>query len=294
MMTFSVTQVRVAFECPRLFYVNYHFRGQTLFVPTDYSKGLGTLFYQLAEKLIYTAKHNSQFTKLFLPESEQLDVEEITLRIQQLFYKLVFFPIIKKDIQQNNSKLIHIYYQVWQGIIQLIGHWVTLLIKNRSFCQPDVLLKKTFTAEEIRLEHIFTLPNENQIKLIGRLDSLIYDFQKRRYCVVEYKTYQPSDLAAQLAQVALYSYMLKKTKSIATPVNSSVQQVLPTFQEYYYAWEDLENTVYQLIPHKLQQMQNWIKWQQNTLNPPPTAIKSHLCEICPQQATCQQFFIEQL
>jgi S-DNA-T family DNA segregation ATPase FtsK/SpoIIIE len=88
--------------------------------------------------------------------------------------------------------------------------------------------------------------------------------------------------------------MLKKTKNIPTPVNSSVQQVLPDFQDYYYTWEDLENTVYQRIPHKLQQMQNWIIWQQNTINPPPAAIKSHLCEICPQQTTCQQFFADRV
>ncbi|PSF32476.1 hypothetical protein C7H19_21510 [Aphanothece hegewaldii CCALA 016] len=290
MITFSVTQVRVAFECPRLFYLNYHFRGQTLFVPSAHIKGIGSLFHQLAEKLIDTAKHNSQFAILFVPESDKLDVEDITAQFQQLFYQFVFFPILQKEIQQNHSKLIHKYYQIWQGIIPLIRHWVTLLIKNRSFCKPDVLLKKTFTAEEIRLIHLFTLPKGNKIQLIGRLDSVIYDFPKRRYCVVEYKTYQPSDLAAQLAQVALYSYMLKETKNLSTPVNSSVHQVLPTFQEYYYPWEELENTVYQLIPHKLQQMQNWITWKQNTSSPPPPAIKSNLCDICPQQTTCQQFF----
>jgi S-DNA-T family DNA segregation ATPase FtsK/SpoIIIE len=289
--TFSVTQVKVAFECPRLFYLNYHFKGQTLFVPPEHPKGIGYLFHQLAEKLIHTAKHNSEFTKLFLLESEQLNLEKIAFQIQQLFYELVFFPILQKAIQKKDLELIQKYYQIWQGIIQLIRYWVILLIRNRSFCQPNVLLQKTFAAEEISLEHIFNLPNGNQVKVIGRFDSLIYDFEKRRFCLVEYKTYQPIDLAAQLAQVALYSYMFKETKNNSTPIDSSVHQVLPTFNEYYYSWEELEKTVYQLIPHKLQQMQNWLTWKQDNLNPPPAAIKSDLCNICPQQATCQQFFL---
>ena len=42
----------------------------------------------------------------------------------------------------------------------------------------------------------------------GKLDSLVFDGETNRLCVVEYKTYAPTDPTAQLAQVALYSYML--------------------------------------------------------------------------------------
>ena len=44
--SFSVTNVRVAIECPRLFYLTQRFGGQTMFVPSN-AAGIGTIFHQL-------------------------------------------------------------------------------------------------------------------------------------------------------------------------------------------------------------------------------------------------------
>jgi S-DNA-T family DNA segregation ATPase FtsK/SpoIIIE len=105
---------------------------------------------------------------------------------------------------------------------------------------------------------------------------------------VDYKTYEPVDPSAQLAQVALYSYMLEKEKGLL--VDSEVYCVLPEFKEYHYSWEQLEETVHQLIPHKLQQMRQWLSWKSPLPNPPTPTTQPRLCEICPQQEKCQTFF----
>ncbi|MBF2078587.1 MAG: PD-(D/E)XK nuclease family protein, partial [Synechococcales cyanobacterium T60_A2020_003] len=115
-----------------------------------------------------------------------------------------------------------------------------------------------------------------------------YDFEQHRLCVVEYKTYQPVDQSAQLAQVALYSYMLKE--HIGVPINSAVYSVLPDLRELTFTWDELKNTVHQMIPHKLLQMRQWVNWQQGQPDPPPPTSQSYLCEICPQQTKCQTFF----
>ncbi len=107
--------------------------------------------------------------------------------------------------------------------------------------------------------------------------------------MVEFKTYQPVDPSAQLAQVALYSYMLSCKSKV--PVDSAVYCVLPEFKEYHYSWEQLESTVHQLIPYKLQQMQQWLTWEPPHPNPPPSTTQPDLCEICPQQQKCQTFFV---
>jgi S-DNA-T family DNA segregation ATPase FtsK/SpoIIIE len=119
---------------------------------------------------------------------------------------------------------------------------------------------------------------------------LIYNFELKRLCVVEFKTYQPVDPSAQLAQVALYSYMLWQKKKI--PIDSAVYCVSPEFKEYQYSWEQLENTVHQLIPYKLQQMQEWLTWEPPNPNPPPSTTQPHLCEICQEQHKCQTYFVE--
>jgi S-DNA-T family DNA segregation ATPase FtsK/SpoIIIE len=164
-----------------------------------------------------------------------------------------------------------------------------LLVSNRRYCSAAELLSKTFLAQELSVQHQFTLPDGSQQLVRGRFDSLLYDFEQHRLCVVEYKTYQSLDQSAQLAQVALYSYMLKER--VGVPINSAVYSVLPELKELTFSWDELEHTVHQLIPHKLLQMQQWVAWQQGQPEPPPPASQPHLCQICPQRTKCQTFFL---
>ena len=96
------------------------------------------------------------------------------------------------------------------------------------------------------------------------------------------------DPSAQLIQVALYSYTIGQQKQV--PVDAAVYCVLPEFKVHDYSWEQLAETVHQLIPYKLQQMRQWLNWKPPQPDPPPPTTQSHLCEICPQQQKCQTFF----
>jgi DNA segregation ATPase FtsK/SpoIIIE, S-DNA-T family len=284
---FSVTKVRVAFECPRLFYLAHHFGGKTMFLPPDRLNGIGSAFHKLANEFIGVTKREPQFQSLFEPPAQQLNVEAIASEMQQLFYKLAFFPYLQATIKENPTQATALH-QIWQALTRLIRHWAELLVKNRRYCRPDALIRSTLIAGELKLEHNFTLPDGSQQRLIGKLDSLVFDFEQPRLCVVEFKTYEPADPSAQLAQVALYSYLLWQKKKV--PVDSAVYCVLPEFKEYHYSWEQLEHTVHQLTPHKLQQMRQWLTWEPPQPNPPPPTTQPHLCQICPQQEKCQTFF----
>ena len=280
---FTATKVRVAFECPRLFYLHQHFGGNTLFLPREAGTGIGKAFHQFADKFVNLAQKSHQFQTLFEPPAEKLNVEEIALQMQQLFYRLTFYPYLNQQPNQTEALL-----QIWQGLIGIIRRWAELLVINRRYCSGETVISKTFVqTENKKLEHNFTLPDGKQHLVTGEFDCLIYNFELQRHCIVEFKTYQPADTSAQLAQVSLYSYMLKQKKNL--PVDSAVYCVLP-FKEYYYSWEQLENTVHSLIPHKLQQMRQWLTWESGQINPPPATIQPHLCQICPQQEKCQTFF----
>jgi len=283
----SVTKVRVAFECARLFYLAHRFGGKTMFLPANYPKGIGSVFHKLAEEFIYIAKREPQFQALFEPPLEQLNEEVIASEMQQLFYQLKFFPYLQTTIKENPSQAMALN-QIWQALIHLIKHWAKLLVKNRGYCLAETVINNTLISGEIKLDYEFTLPDGSQQKIIGRLDSLVRDYDNQRLCVVEFKTYHPLDPSAQLAQAALYSYLLWQKTKIA--VDSAVYCVLPEFKEYYYSWEQLENTVHQLTPYKLQQMQKWLTWEPPQPNPPPPTTQPHLCEICPQQEKCQTYF----
>ncbi|MDJ0532939.1 MAG: DNA translocase FtsK [Xenococcaceae cyanobacterium MO_207.B15] len=289
--SFSVTDVRVAFECPRLFYLNKHFGGKTLFTPTSSSLGIGNTFHKLANEFITTVKQEPQFKDLFEPSAKQLKLEAVASQMQDIFYSVVFFPNYLQPTIQTKPDLAPALNQIWQGLRNLIQQWTQLLIKNRAYSNADEIFDRTFVSTESKLEFDFNLPDGTQQSIVGRLDCLIYDYSKGRPCVVELKTYAPVDPSAQLAQVALYSYMIQQLKKV--PVDSAVYCVLPEFKEYHYAWSELETNLHQVIPFKLQQMQQWLEWQPSQPDAPPPTSNSALCSICPQQKKCQSFFTDE-
>jgi DNA segregation ATPase FtsK/SpoIIIE, S-DNA-T family len=280
MSSFSVTKVRIAFECPRLFYFGHRFGGKTQFKAPQKSIGIGVTFHHLAEKFIVSLQ-DSRFHTLFEASPEELQADIIAKQMQKLFYETIFFPYIKNLNAKESQK-------VWQAFEIIINKWTYLLIANRKYCSSEKLFRKTFITEEYQLKYTFNLPDRSQKKVTGRLDSLIFNFEKNRLCVVDYKTYEPVDLSGQLAQVALYSYMLYKHKGVL--VDAAVYSVFPEFKEYYYPWERLEKRIHELIPHKLQQMQQWLTWEPPQLNPPPPTTHLKLCDRCPQKKKCQALF----
>lgn len=286
--SFSVTKVRVAFECPRLFYLGHRFGGMMMFLPPNNSYKIGSNFHSLADRCAFLAKQDTRFQALFEPKPDQLRVEEIAAEMQQLFYELAFFPYLQATIKTAPEKAQGLLL-IWQGLKGLIHRWAELLTVNRRHCSAKEVIAKTLLDLSPSVKHYFQLPNGKQQLVQGRFDSVVYDFEHHRLCVLEYKTYQSPDKSGQLAQVALYCYMLREKMGV--PINSAVYSVLPDWHELTFTWDELENTVNKLIPHKLQQMQEWISWEPSQLNPPPpTTQPDLLCPICPQQKKCQSFF----
>lgn len=284
---FSVTNVRVAFECPRLFYLGLR-PAKTMFLPKGTPGGIGKAFHDLSEDFVLQAKVEPRFRLLLEPDLSGLGLEAIATQLRQLFYDLVFFPYLQTAIQTDPGKAPALY-QLWQSLTRLIRRWAQLLISNRRYCSAAEVISKTFLAQELKVKHYFDLPNGTRQQVVGQFDSLVYDFAQQRLCVVEYKTYASVDQAAQLAQVALYSYMLRET--IGVPIDSALYSVLPDWKELTFTWEELARSLYQIIPGRLQQMQQWAAWQPGQPDPPPaTAYPERLCDICPQHRSCQTLF----
>ena len=287
----TATKVRVAFECPRLFYLNDKFGGKTLFLPQDTATGIGKIFHYLVDEFIRLTTVEPRFQKLFNPKASQLQVETVAGEMEDIFYQAKFLSYLEKIVAKDSSKA-QPMLQVWHGLQGIIKRFAEILIVNRHYCSAESLISNTFISQERQLEHYFNLPNGRQQQIRGEFDCLIYNWESQRLCVIEFKTYQPLDPSAQLAQVSLYSYMLQQKQQVS--VDSAVYCVLPEFKEYHYDWEQLENTIHQLIPYKLQQMQEWLSWQPSQPNSPPSTTQPYLCEICPQQQKCQTYFADSI
>jgi S-DNA-T family DNA segregation ATPase FtsK/SpoIIIE len=286
--SFSVTKVRVAFECPRLFYLGHRLGGKMMFQPPGNPPKIGTEFHHLADHFAFIAKQEPRFNALFEPAADELNVDAIAQQLQQLFYELAFFPHLQVASKTDPGKAPALF-QVWEGLKGLIRCWAQLLVRNRRYCSASDVISKTLIALKPNVKHHFQLPDGTQQLVQGRFDSVVYDFEHHRLCVVEYKTYQSPDKSAQLAQVALYSYMLRE--KLGVPIDSAVYSVLPNWDELTFSWDELEKTVHQLIPQKLQQMRQWIAWEPPQPNPPPPTPHPRLfCDICPQRKKCQTYF----
>ena len=286
----SVTKVRLAFECPRLMYLGHHEGGMTMFrAANSAGGGIGKAFHQLCDDCVKQIATDKAIAQLLTPPAEQLNPETLAQQLQQQLYRTVFYPLVQQTIQESPQKVPGLN-QLWEGLTGLIRRWAELLASNRQLCDPDVVIPKTFLAQELPVQFEFDLPNGEKQLVRGRFDSLVYDFVKQRLCVVEYKTYQATDAAAQLAQVAFYSYMLKQ--KLQVNINSAVYSVLPDWKGVEYSWNQLERSLHQLIPHKLQQMRDWLAWQPPQPDPPPMTPHLELCNICPQRKKCLSYFEE--
>lgn len=280
----TVSDLRLAFECPRLLYLGYHHGGPTLFAAAGPAQGIGTTFHQLADACVRQLKQDPQVVVLL--EAAPLSAAELAQALQQRLYTTVFYPYL--HARQRDPALAQTLPALWQGLQGLIQRWASWLVQNRQFCGAAEVVAKTFLAQERAVRHTFTLPNGDRQVVTGRCDSLLYDFQTQRLCVIDYKTYQAADPTADAVQVALYGLMLRET--LGVPINSAVYGVLPDWQEQIYSWEQLAETLHQLVPAKLLQIQRWLAWQPPQIDPPPPAARLALCDLCPQQATCQRAF----
>jgi len=283
--SFSVTKVRVAFECPRLFYLGDRLGGPMMFLPPKTIPGIGKAFHSLCETCVEVMVQQPAFQQLLAPA--QPDLATVTQQLKDRLYKQAFFPALQAVIQSAPKK-VSAYRQLWQGLNGLIEHWAQLLTQNRQHCTADTVISKTFLAQELMLSHDFELPNGSRQQVRGKFDSLLYDFEQKRLCVADYKTYQPKDGASTLAQVALYGYMLKVR--VGLPINSAVYSVLPDWKAQSFDWDELEATFNQLIPRRLQQMQQWLTWEPGQLNPVPATVQPGLCAICPRRKPCRETF----
>lgn len=284
---FNVTNIKVAFECPRLFYLKQYFGGEHLFLSKDYIQEIDRAFLDLANQLMNMIRQESRIQALFAGQFEDLMVEAIANQIQQLFYELIFFPYLDTIITKDSS-LATAFYQVWQLLTRLILNISKIIVENRRYCHESIVVRRTLITGETPVDYTFKIPSGDTQKVIGKVNNFIFDFESRRLCLVNYQTYETVEVSSQLIAVALYSFLLKQKKKV--PVDGVVYWVLPEFGEYYYSWEKLENMVESLVPAKLQEMREWLRWEEFQPDPPPPTEKEYLCDICPQKEKCQTFF----
>lgn len=158
----------------------------TLFLPPDNHVGIGNVFHQLADEFINFATNEARIVQLFQSAVNQLQVEQITSSMQQLFYEVKFYSYLQQAVKKDASQAQPLL-QVWQGLQGLIKRFAEILVINRRYCSAEKLISNTFISEARKLEHYFDLPDGSKQRVVGEFDCLVFNFEAKRLCVVDLK-----------------------------------------------------------------------------------------------------------
>jgi DNA segregation ATPase FtsK/SpoIIIE, S-DNA-T family len=283
----TISDIQLAYECPRLFYLGYSQGGEKKFIRDRNLEETKNIFNELLSPSIQLFKTDCRFQQLFEPAVENLQIDPIAQQIQSLLYQTAFFPYLQNKIKSAPQKAV-ILQQTWQMITQLIKRWTEILILNRRYYSPQEIFTRTFIAQKDDWKHSFNLPNNQQQLISEQFNPIIYNRDEQSLLIIEHNAEQSIDSLAQQAKISLSSYIVRANLGIS--INSVTYLVLPDAQESNYSWTQIEDSIHQLICARIPQFQQWLAWTQPNPNSPPATSYQNLCQICPQQIKCQSFF----
>jgi S-DNA-T family DNA segregation ATPase FtsK/SpoIIIE len=248
----SVTEIRNALRCPRLFALTK--ANEAAAFPVG-SSSLGALFHRIAARLP---------EMLAMLKNKPIDAKAPEAIIDALIGVLIAELREHPELADGPNEV----DDLAEAIRQLSCH---LAERVRTLGTWNVV-----EQAEMALEG--TLGEGPEIR--GRIDALFLGPDNTRE-VVEYKLTDESNLEFDRAQVALYRALLLKSNIDAQPV---VMRFLPDLREIKMAKNEADLLVKSELLPMLAKMDHW---QQNAHDAPKTT-RSDLCAKCPAKAPCDQ------
>ena len=287
---FTATDIRISFECQRLFVFAHCLKIKAMFYPPSGTSGIGWDFHMLARRLFLELQGNDAYADLFQNDHDELDRVEIAKEIiRKIGHDLVDPWESSRKIQKVMRKAggIKRIEAVKMAFSSLIRYIVAMIIENRLYCEPQDVVRKTITHGGTPVERPMILPNGETVTIQGEFDGIIQSFMRERPMVVEYKTYQSFDPSGLMAQAAAYALILNyHTKK---PVDVVLATVFPEWERKVYSFEIIEQNVLPVLNRQLTRMLSWKEWRPGQPNPPDGPLNKEVCQYCHQKKWC--FFI---
>ncbi len=273
MSSFSVTEVRNALRCPRIFALGRSKRSAVAF-PIG-SSCLGASFHRLVDRFAQTLDvPPPSFAEL--PAGAPLDSIEAELRVWLLG--------LLGDELMADAALATMPGEVddlAQALRELARH---LAARLRRFDGPPAASLVRLVRES---EHRVEATLDDGVVIRGTLDAL-YGEPDGSLEVIEYKLTDEANDALDRAQVALYGHMLKQSSGLdAKPV---VLRFMPMLRETSLSTTEAADIVARTIRPLVR---NMVKWNDQPQNAPPTERRD-LCPACPLAEACAETYPERV
>ncbi|MCL2723637.1 MAG: FtsK/SpoIIIE domain-containing protein [Polyangiaceae bacterium] len=273
MSHFSVTEVRNALRCPRIFALGRRERSAVAF-PIG-SSCLGATFHRLVNRFATTLDAPPKSVNE-LAAGTPLDSIEAELRVWLL--------TLLDDELTGNATLATMPGEVddlAQALRELAHH---LAMRLRRFDGTPAQSLRRLVRES---EHLVEATFEDGVQIRGTLDAL-YGEPDGSLEIIEYKLTDEANDALDRAQVALYGHMLKQARGLdAKPV---VLRFMPMLRETSLSTIEAADLVLRTIRPLVR---NMIRWNEEPLSAPSTERRD-LCPACPLAEACAEMYPERV
>jgi len=273
MSTFSVTEVRNALRCPRIFALGRVEKKAVAF-PIG-SSCLGASFHRLVDRFAKTVDVAPAGIEA-LEVGAPLDAVEAELRSW-----LISLLVNELDADAGLASMPGEVDDLAQALRELARHLAGRL--RRFQARPGEALRSLVRESERALECVV----DDGILLRGTLDAL-YASPDGSLEVVEYKLTDETNDQLDRAQVALYSHMHERaTGARAKPV---VLRFMPMLRETAISEAEAADIVQRTV---LPVVRDMVRWQEQPELAPATDRRD-LCPACPLAETCARAYPERV
>jgi S-DNA-T family DNA segregation ATPase FtsK/SpoIIIE len=273
MSSFTVTEVRNALRCPRIFALG-RMKNRAVAFPIG-SSCLGASFHRIVDRFARTVETPPAYVTA-LQEGAPLDAIEAELR--RWILELLADEL---DADANLATMPGEVDDVAQALRELARH---LAARLRRFAgRPADSLRKLVHDSERAIEASI----EDGILLRGRLDAL-YAEPDGSVEVIEYKLTDDANDALDRAQVALYGHLVEL--STGTFPKTVVLRFMPILRETAISRLEAQDLVQRTI---LPVVRDMVRWESDPTLVPPTDRRD-LCPACPLAEVCAETYPDRL
>ena len=270
----SVTEVRNALRCPRIFALG-RLRHQSVAFPVG-SSCLGAAFHRIVELFSRDVEHPPKsFSDLELGAPR----DETEAKLAEWLLDYLF-----RELEADAA------YATMPGEVDDLAEALRELGRHlagrlQSFSErPTTALPKVVRAGERPLEAVI---REGGPLLHGRLDAL-YGDRRGSLEVIEYKLTDEANDDTDRAQVALYRELLRVADGVkATPV---ILRFSPTLRETTLTADSADAMVERVLLPLLDNMVTWAAEPESV----PATHRRDLCSACPVARECAETYPERL
>ncbi|HME55071.1 MAG TPA: helicase HerA-like domain-containing protein [Candidatus Lokiarchaeia archaeon] len=278
--SFSVTNIKLALQCPRIFYLNKFYKER----PFPFTGVLlGSIVHEIIDKIVKKLRTET-LVGPFLTEDGGIDVDKFEEELKAFAYSLYYekfkdFPTKFQSLEEIRKNTV----LGWDLINRALDVIMNLIKKAFLLYPSEEAFAKVFLANERSFK--MKIPEiSDDFTLTGRLDSLWMDVSDGTIQLIDFKTGPLENIATDFSQIILYAYAIYNELHFR-PRYSLFYLSQDEIEERSGTWTDVEN----LIPGVFEVMRNMCTWAQDKNSCPKTEMIS-MCGSCHLYLKCKRYF----